>query len=108
MDIPFEEMSTSGSSLDSIPGCLHHTPVKGMAGQLRFMDIVHLVSTATHVKFNYDLNARIEFQESAFYVHRADSPAFTFNEDAAGEAILEGRRLSMPDAQGFICVFELG
>ncbi|WP_425953276.1 hypothetical protein [Ralstonia pseudosolanacearum] len=108
-NVPFTFRDESMSSrCHRTEGCLHHVPVLGPKGQLTFDQITHLLRKSNTLKFNYDTDVRIEIGCTSFYVRRPGKPEYTFNDDAAPEAIFDGCRLSMPDAQGFTCVFELG
>ena len=85
-------------------------PLAGVKGQLTFDQIAQLLAEAAEsrdLKLNRDTVEELEVGNTSFYVRRSGSPEYTFNEDAAPEAIFDGCRLSISDAQGFPCVFEL-
>lgn len=62
------------------------------------------------LEFNRTAAPRIVFDSACewFYVRRPGYPEYTFTEDSADGAVLDGDTLTMPDAQGFPCTFHLG
>jgi hypothetical protein len=100
-------IESASSPHDGTEASVNHAQVVGTQGQLTFEQIMQLLGESDTVKFNYDTDVQLEIGGTSFYVRRPGAPEYTFNEDAAPTAIFDGCRLSMADAQGFTCVFEL-
>lgn len=81
-----------------------------LLGQLTFEDIRRLLRERVVRQFNHSRFPEITMDRSevgGIYVRRPGHPEYTFNEYGAPEAVLVGDRLTMPDAQGFPCIFHL-
>lgn len=80
--------------------------VDGPKGDLDYDDIVDIINSHRVTQFNYSKNPRVVVDGSHIMVYRDGHPEYCFNEHGAEDAVFDGKRLSMPDAQGFPCTFE--
>ena len=77
-------------------------------GTLTIEDIHKLLNTRTVLRFNCSEAPSVVLGRGDWFnVRRSGYPEYTFNENGAPDAVLVGNVLTMPDAQGFVCTFEL-
>jgi hypothetical protein len=81
--------------------------VSGTSTSLDFRQIIELLSARRVLKFNGTPAPAVELGVSHFEVHRPDWPVYAFTDDRAVNAAFDGQRLTVPDAQGFVCDFLL-
>jgi len=76
-------------------------------GLLTIEDIRELLATRIVARFNYSEDPEVILDEGCdmFYVRRPGYVDYTFSENGAPEAVFVDDTLTMPDAQGFPCVF---
>lgn len=79
----------------------------GSPEKLDYEQIVELLTTRLVLQFNHSTDITVAIDGGLIVVRRPDYPTYTFNERGAEEAVFDGIRLMMPDAQGFPCTFLL-
>lgn len=79
--------------------------VEGEPGKLEYDEILEIVTSRTVSQFQYSPYPNVVLEGDYIVVKRPGEPDYIFNEHGASEAVFDGQKLSMPDAQGFPCTF---